>query len=144
MRKKDGKGVMVRGADEEGSGRQEDRETRENTLFFLSIERHTRHIEAEVSLQSAAGVQTRPVQATSKPFPHLNHHLLLEDLHVATLSQTDELNTTAKLCFTGRSSHARLCCCCVGLFPAVFFKQYIVLLVSDHNNITKGHDKTHL
>lgn len=141
MRKKDGKGVMVRRADEEGSGRQEDRETRGNALFFLSIERH---IEAEVSPQSAAGVQTRPVQATSKPFPRLNHHLLLEDLHVATLSQTDELNTRARLRFTGRSSHARLRCCCVGLFPAVFSKQYIVLLVSDRNSITKGHDKTHL
>lgn len=121
--------------------------------------RHTRNTEAKVSLKCHQSQQlecrqgqSRNVSLTSRPLQStFSISVIICSPRTSTsptLVRTDELNIWPNLYFTRRSSRAYFVWDCFTssvqiLSTALFFKQYIVLLASDCENITKGRHKTY-
>lgn len=91
--------LCQRDREEEGSGRQEDRQTRENTPFSLQIQtldRLTRNISA-VATECSCSAGKASLCHFKAPISITVHSYKISMLHVVTLSPTNELHTRAEL-----------------------------------------------
>lgn len=125
---------MVRRVDEEGSGRQEDRETRESAPFFFffpSPNKNSRRRREILKLKCHCSLQLEYRQGWSRPLQSpisITIYSWRISMLCAFFTQTDELKPRANICFTGRSSNARLRRCVKTAFPPQVFRLFVAII----------------